>query len=171
MKKHITLLVLLAVGLATPAGAETDTTAMEQEAEALAGQFVSQIKPALQQSMAKGGPALAIEVCAGVAPRVADAMSAESGWQVRRVSLNPRNASRAVPDDWERGVLEEFGAKATAGAAPAELVHAETVGSEVAKVSVASVGKWCEDNIFEEVAAHDVRNLVVNPGLISDLED
>ncbi len=49
---------------------------------------------------------------------------------VRRVSLNPRNASRAVPDTWERGVLEDFDRRRAAGEAPGELVEAETVGSE-----------------------------------------
>ena len=46
------------------------------------------------------------------------------------MSLNPRNASRAVPDAWERGILEEFDRKKAAGATAGELVHAETVGSE-----------------------------------------
>jgi hypothetical protein len=45
-----------------------------------------------------------------------------------------------------------------------------SVRPEVMKVDIASVGKWCEDNIFDEDKAHGVRNLVVNPDLISDIQ-
>lgn len=45
-----------------------------------------------------------------------------------------------------------------------------SVRPRVAKVSIDSVGQWCEDNVFDEDHAHGVRNLVVNPDLISDLE-
>ena len=46
-----------------------------------------------------------------------------------------------------------------------------SVRPKVAKVSIASVGTWCEDNVFDESQAHGVRNLVVNPDLISDIDD
>jgi hypothetical protein len=46
-----------------------------------------------------------------------------------------------------------------------------SVRPKVAKVSIASVGKWCESNVFDEGKAHGVRNLVVNPDLISDIDD
>lgn len=46
-----------------------------------------------------------------------------------------------------------------------------SVRPQVAKVNIASVAKWCESNIFDEGAAHGVRNLVTNPALISDLDD
>lgn len=46
-----------------------------------------------------------------------------------------------------------------------------SVRPDVAKVDIASVGKWCEDNVFNEGHAHGVRNLVVNEDLISDIED
>ena len=103
---------------------------MEQEARELARQYVDAIRPELKSAMAEGGPARAIEVCASVAPRVADAISAESGWMVRRVSLNPRNASRAVPDAWEERVLRNFDQQKADGAAAADLVRGETVGNE-----------------------------------------
>lgn len=44
-----------------------------------------------------------------------------------------------------------------------------SVRPEVAKVNIRSVGKWCEGNAFDETDAHGVRNLVVNPKLISDI--
>lgn len=46
-----------------------------------------------------------------------------------------------------------------------------SVRPKVARVNIATVAKWCEGNIFDEKAAHGVRNLVTNPALISDLDD
>ena len=43
------------------------------------------------------------------------------------------------------------------------------VNPKVAKVNIASVGKWCESNVFEEDHAHGVRNLVVNPELLAPM--
>ncbi|MFD1008218.1 MULTISPECIES: delta-class carbonic anhydrase [Oceanisphaera] len=43
------------------------------------------------------------------------------------------------------------------------------VRPQVAKVNVASVGEWCNDNVFEEDYAHGVRNLVTNPDLLSPI--
>jgi len=41
------------------------------------------------------------------------------------------------------------------------------VRPNVAKVDIATVGKWCEGNTFNEDHAHGVRNLVINPKLLS----
>lgn len=43
------------------------------------------------------------------------------------------------------------------------------VRPQVAKVSFESVGEWCNGNVFEETHAHGVRNLVVNPDLLSPI--
>ncbi|MGS2724540.1 delta-class carbonic anhydrase [Porticoccus sp. GXU_MW_L64] len=42
-----------------------------------------------------------------------------------------------------------------------------SVRPEVAKVSIESVAEWCEGNVFNEDHAHGVRNLVINPDLLS----
>lgn len=44
-----------------------------------------------------------------------------------------------------------------------------SVRPKVVKVDIETVGKWCEDNIFEEDHAHGVRNLVINPALLSEI--
>lgn len=44
-----------------------------------------------------------------------------------------------------------------------------SVRPEVAKVNIRSVGTWIDDNVFDEGKAHGVRNLVVNPGLLSPI--
>lgn len=45
-----------------------------------------------------------------------------------------------------------------------------SVRPKVEKVNIETVGKWCKGNAFEEDHAHGVRNLVVNPDLISDIK-
>ncbi len=44
------------------------------------------------------------------------------------------------------------------------------VRPKVAKVNIATVGEWCKGNAFEEDHAHGVRNLVVNPKLLSPIQ-
>lgn len=45
-----------------------------------------------------------------------------------------------------------------------------SVRPKVAKVSIDTVGKWCKGNTFNEDHAHGVRNLVVNPDLLSKIK-
>jgi hypothetical protein len=37
-------------------------------------------------------------------------------------------------------------------------------------VNIESVGRWCQGNVFDEDHAHGVRNLVVNPDLLSRIQ-
>ncbi|NRA60276.1 MAG: hypothetical protein HRU25_05065 [Psychrobium sp.] len=43
-----------------------------------------------------------------------------------------------------------------------------SVRPKVAKVNISSVAQWCKGNTFKEDHAHGVRNLVVNPDLLSN---
>ena len=44
------------------------------------------------------------------------------------------------------------------------------VRPKVAKVNIESVGEWCKGNVFNEDHAHGVRNLVINPELLSKIQ-
>ena len=44
-----------------------------------------------------------------------------------------------------------------------------SVRPNVAKVSISSVAKWLDSNVFDEDHAHGVRNLVENPDLLSQI--
>jgi len=44
-----------------------------------------------------------------------------------------------------------------------------SVRPKVAKVNIATVGQWCKGNSFQEDHAHGVRNLVLNPDLLSKI--
>lgn len=46
-----------------------------------------------------------------------------------------------------------------------------SVRPKVAKVNIQSVKAWCKGNIFNEDHAHGVRNLVVNPDLLSEISE
>jgi len=43
-----------------------------------------------------------------------------------------------------------------------------SVRPQVAKLDIDSVGQWCEGNVYNEDHAHGVRNLVINPDLLSN---
>lgn len=45
-----------------------------------------------------------------------------------------------------------------------------SVRPNVAKVNIETVGEWCKGNAFEEDHAHGVRNIVLNPALLSKIE-
>jgi hypothetical protein len=45
-----------------------------------------------------------------------------------------------------------------------------SVRPQVAKVNIKTVGKWCQGNVFKEDHAHGVRNLVMNPALLSQIK-
>jgi hypothetical protein len=119
MTRYSVFLIVL-VCSAVIAGEPVDAE-LQGQAQQLAQRFVGELKPQLKQAMAEGGPTRAIEVCASMAPRIADSLSADSGWLVKRVSLKSRNASRAQPDKWEQAVLLEFDARQAAGADAATL--------------------------------------------------
>jgi len=45
-----------------------------------------------------------------------------------------------------------------------------SVRPKVARVNIKTVGQWCKGNVFKEDHGHGVRNLVMNPDLLSDIK-
>jgi len=115
----------------------------ERQASALASEFVALLKPVLKQAMADGGPTNAIAVCADRAPAIADSLSLQSDWTVRRVSLKSRNASRAIPDSWERAVLIEFDERAKSGEDSATINFGEVVDGRYRYMQAQAVEPVC----------------------------
>lgn len=136
------LLFCLATSSAVSIADETPAP-LEQQAQQLAHQFVGQLKPQLKKAMEEGGPVQAIEICASIAPAIADALSADSGWQVKRVSLKARNPGRAIPDEWEQSVLKEFDQRALAGELPADINFGETKGDYYRYMQAQGVEPLC----------------------------
>jgi hypothetical protein len=142
MRKVIFTAVAFVV-CATALAAEPEADSPEKQARELAQQFVSLLKPQLKQAVAEGGATRAIAVCADVAPAIADSLSAKSGWAVKRVSLKSRNASRAVPDSWERTVLLEFDRRQAAGENAAAISFGAVVGGQYRYMQAQGVEPLC----------------------------
>jgi hypothetical protein len=83
------------------------------QARGVAGAVPPKLLSVLQDEIARSGPEGAIGACNEKAPAMARAASEQSGWAIRRVSLRNRNP-KAVPDAWERAVLEDFDRRAAA---------------------------------------------------------
>jgi hypothetical protein len=107
-------------------GAWADEAAWVSEARQVASQVPPKLLSTLTAAIDKDGAAGAIAVCRDEAPKLAKAASEQSGWNIRRVSLRPRNP-KAVPDAWERAALEDFDRRAAAGEGPAKLEKAEVI--------------------------------------------
>lgn len=156
--RTLIIFALLAVGYSTTVGADT-TDEQQQQAAALANKFVSMLKPQLKQAMAEGGPTHAIAVCTDIAPGIADALSGKSGWSVRRVSLKSRNASRAIPDDWERNVLLNFDRRQAAGDPASDLHVGEVVSGQYRYMQAQVVEPLCLA-CHGEALAEDVQEIL-----------
>lgn len=102
----------------------SDFPELESRAREIVSRFAGELKPQLKQAMEAGGPVHAIEVCSERAPEIAERLSRQTGWTVKRVSLKPRNREKGTPDAWERDVLESFDQRQSAGEPPTALEHA-----------------------------------------------
>lgn len=86
--------------------------------------------------------------------------------------VNGFHQAKAIPDN--TGTPVEF-AGSTTGPKWSEQVCSPlkvtwSVRPQCAKVNIATVGKWCESNVFEEDHGHGVRKLVTNPKLLSNIK-
>jgi len=131
MKKLIAA-ALAGCVLAGPAPADTaklDTEQYVAEANAIIKDFMTNLKGELQRALKDEGPVGAIGVCQQAAPAVTREASAKHGWDVGRTALRLRNQDNA-PDEWERGVLEDFIAQREAGADPTKLSVTKVVSRD-----------------------------------------
>jgi len=97
-----------------------------QEARSLVKAFGSKLKSALKPAMKSGGPVNAINVCNLQAGPIAETISAQSDWEVRRTSLKVRNANN-TPDTWELMTLLQFEQRKAAGEDLKTIEHSEVV--------------------------------------------
>jgi hypothetical protein len=130
MKSTFVLLISLPL-LVGPAFA--DDVQLLEEGRTIAAKMPPKLLDVLNAEIKKGGHAEAMNVCREKAPQMAKNLSEQTGWSVRRVSLKNRNP-KAVPDTWERNVLEEFDRRAAAGEKPTSLEKGELVTDGTTKV-------------------------------------
>ena len=106
--------------------APPDLTQLEQEAQAITQAFGRELKTLLQATMITGGPVEAIQVCKSSAPRIAQRLSAQQGWEVARTSHKVRNPDNS-PDAWEQQVLTLWQDKIARGAPVQNMKASEVV--------------------------------------------
>ena len=138
--------LLMAVALITPfvtTLANAGDDAMLIEARKVAITLPPKLLAALQQEISKSGPEGAILVCKDMAPKMADEISRQTGWKIKRVSLKARNDARAIPDAWEKAALEDFDKRAAAGEPPAQLEKGEKIDNEYRYVKALPVQPLC----------------------------
>jgi len=133
MSRRIFASALLAAVVAAPALAQQAVDPHVAEARQVIKTFFSRLKGELQKAMKAGGPVHAIEVCNEKAPKIADQVSAETGWYVARTSLKNRAPTNS-PLPWEKKVLKEFEARKAAGADVKSLDYHDVVEEEGQKV-------------------------------------
>lgn len=97
------------------------------DAADVAARFQSELRDKLMAAMAAGGPAHAVTVCKDEAPMIAERLSAQSGWSIKRVGTRVRNSATGTPDEWERTQLAHFAEALQRGDSPATLHTLETV--------------------------------------------
>jgi len=111
--KTLKLTALACLG-ACVLNANADEAKLLEEARTIPQKMQPRLLEVLQAEIKESGHAGAISVCREKAPQMAKALSEQTGWAIRRVSLKNRNP-KAVPDAWEKAVLEEFEQRLAAG--------------------------------------------------------
>jgi hypothetical protein len=109
------------------AATDIDQAQLKKEAVSIVQRFGGTLKPELQQAMKAGGPVNAISVCAEKAPAIAQGLRDDTGWYVNRVSLKARNNQTAIPDAWEKKVLEQFDQRQANGETAEKMAFSEIV--------------------------------------------
>ncbi len=142
-----------ATPVSTPGMPQFASPALVNEATQITQRFVGTLLPTLQTAMTEGGPLNAIDVCAVQAPQIAAQLSADTGWDVSRVSLKARNSETANPDNWERQVLMNFDQKQQMGEPGASLNVAETVNGQFRYMQAQATAPLCLTCHGSEVSA------------------
>lgn len=155
MKSKLVLLSLLTLLASNSSFAEETQL---NEARSVAAQLPPKLKSVLEQEIADKGHIGAISTCRDKAPEAAKKISAETGWKIKRVSLQTRNAQRASPDEWEQKVLTQFDEAAAAGENPATLEAYIEMNDEFRYMRALSVQPLClschgKKEVSEEVRA------------------
>lgn len=116
--------LVLSLGLVGACGDNVEGRA--EESRSAVKEFAAGLQTELKSALKEGGPVRAISVCNVKAGEIAGEVSERRGWRIGRTSLKVRNPDNE-PDDWERGVLEEFERRLAGGEPVEALERAEVV--------------------------------------------
>nr|VFK47191.1 MAG: Protein of unknown function (DUF3365) [Candidatus Kentron sp. TC]VFK47470.1 MAG: Protein of unknown function (DUF3365) [Candidatus Kentron sp. TC]VFK60494.1 MAG: Protein of unknown function (DUF3365) [Candidatus Kentron sp. TC] len=131
--KRISLLLLLSI-------VSHSTISMDDAGERIAAnrqvtkELFTVLKGELEKALETSTPANAIPVCKTKVPQIGKAFKEKyPGWTIGRTSLKTRNPANA-PDEWEKGVLEDFEARKVAGEDPKAIEHSAFVEKDGVQV-------------------------------------
>ena len=142
MKTQPTSLLIAAALSAAGAATLTPAAAVEpdpqiqarvEQAKTLTADFLQQLGATMKREMQAGGPSAALKVCREVAPDIANDLSLQKGWQVKRVGTRVRNPMLGTPDAWEQRVLQDFERRAAQGETFDAMTHFEVVEEPAGK--------------------------------------
>ncbi len=143
LKPIATLLCLPTLLAVQAAETDIDQAQLKKEAVSIVQKFGGSLKPELKKAMKAGGPAHAISVCAEKAPAIAHSLRDETGWYVKRVSLKARNNQTAIPDAWEKKVLEQFDQRQANGESAEKMAFSEIVDGKFRFMKAQGVEAVC----------------------------
>jgi hypothetical protein len=112
-RRRLTLLAVCFMVVSTyPSNAQqgSKNIAFEQalmDARKVSNQLAEKVRSLLLQEIEKGGFSSAVRVCSETAQEITRQFNAQTGHDVRRISLKYRNPNN-VPDAYEQPKLEEF---------------------------------------------------------------
>ncbi len=124
MKSPIAIALLVTCSL--PVCAQ-DLAVLTAETRSTVLPVIPKVITTMQEAVANEGVAGAIPVCKDLAPQLIARKRAETGWDIRRVSLKTRNAERGTPDAWEAVRLADFDRRAASGEKPETIEASEIV--------------------------------------------
>ncbi|GAB2909511.1 Tll0287-like domain-containing protein [Rheinheimera gaetbuli] len=127
MRYLIYPLLLSLSNLALADNSPAELSKLQTDAQQRIKSFSAELKAALKAAISNGGLPNGVQVCKEQAPLIAEKWSTD-GWQIGRTSLKVRNSANSA-DSWEQNVLQGYAAKLANGSMPAQLKHAEIVGS------------------------------------------
>jgi hypothetical protein len=125
------------------AQADVGQAQLKNEAISIVKRFGGSLKPELQKAMKAGGPSHAIPLCSEKAPAIAQSLRNDTGWYLKRVSLKPRNNQTAIPDAWEKKVLEQFDQRQVNGESAEKMAFAEVVDGKFRFMKAQGVEAVC----------------------------
>jgi hypothetical protein len=127
---YFSVFILFMFSLPSKADSLPSEADLREEAINIVKMFSETLKPKLKEGIQTGGLDHAIKICATEAPKIANNLSDETGWSIRRVSLKPRNKSNAAPDAFEKKVLTKFNQLQAKGESLSFLEHSEIIDNK-----------------------------------------
>lgn len=135
------IVLLAALPVLSWAASPHDTDRLASEAASLIPPFQQQLLHTVQQSLASGGPASAVEACQVLAPQIAEQHS-KNPWRIGRTSLRLRNPANQA-DNWEHQVLQDFARRSQAGEPLAQMRQTAVIDGEFRYMQAIATGEPC----------------------------